>query len=312
MSGSSALNERIGFIGLGAMGRGMAANLAAKSFPLTVLGRRDRSVVEALLAKGASEALSPADLAARVDIVILCVPGSPDVEAIAEGAEGLLGAVQPGQVVIDCSTSEPASTGRLAAAFAAKRVPFVDAPLARTPKEAAEGRLNIMVGAEPSVFDRVRPVLAAFGENIFHVGGPGAGHKTKLVNNFLTMGQAAMIAEALVAAARAGLDVASFIKVVAAGGANSGIFQMVAPSALAGTYDGLNFGLDLARKDLRYYTHLTEALNLPSALGEAVHQAFVQASAMGLGGERVGALVKAQERFAAMSVRGEPISRIME
>ena len=115
----------------------------------------------------------------------------------------------------------------------------------------------------PDVFAVIEPVLKAFCENIFHVGGPGSGHKTKLVYNFLTMGQAALISEALVAAAKSGLDLDAFCKVVSAGGANSGIFQMIAPSALAGTYDGLKFGLDLARKDLRYYTHLTEHLGLP-------------------------------------------------
>jgi 3-hydroxyisobutyrate dehydrogenase-like beta-hydroxyacid dehydrogenase len=145
-------------------------------------------------------------------------------------------------------------------------------------------------------------VLKAFCENIFHVGGPGAGHRTKLVYNFLTMGQAALISEALVAAARSGLDLETFCKVVSAGGANSGIFQMIAPSALAGTYDGLKFGLDLARKDLRYYTHLTEHLGLPSYLGETVHQSFVLASALGYGEHFVGSMVAAQEKITGTAI----------
>lgn len=308
VSGNSPGVDRVGFIGLGLMGRGMAANLVAKGFPTTILGRRNRAPVEALVAAGAQEGRSPADVAGRSDVVILCVTGTPEVETIVYGSDGLLAAARPGLIVIDCSTSEPASTARIAADFAARGVPFVDAPLARTPKEAAEGRLNVMVGAEAAVFDRVRPILATFAENIFHVGGPGAGHKTKLINNFLTMGQAALIAEALVAGAKAGLDLDGFIRVVSAGGANSGIFQMVAPSALAGTYDGLNFGLDLARKDLRYYTHLTESLNAPGFLGQAVHQAFVLAASMGLGGELVGSLVKVQERLADAPLGGRPAS----
>ncbi len=116
------------------------------------------------------------------------------------------------------------------------------------------------------------------------------------------MGQAALIAEALVAAKRAGIDLDAFCKVVGAGGANSGIFQMVALSAVAGTYDGLRFGLDLARKDVRYYTHMTEQLGLPSMLGEAVHQSFVLASAMGFGDKLVGSLVAAQEKITGTSV----------
>jgi 3-hydroxyisobutyrate dehydrogenase-like beta-hydroxyacid dehydrogenase len=214
----------------------------------------------------------------------------------------VLSAACKGLVLIDCTTSEPVSTDRIVAECKAKGVSFVDAPLARSPKEAEEGRLNAMVGAEPDVFPSVEPVLKAFCENIFHVGGPGAGHKTKLVYNFLTMGQTALIAEALAAAAKAGLDLDAFCKVVSAGGANSGIFQMVAPSALAGTYDGLKFGLDLARKDLRYYTHLTEHLGLPSLLGETVHQSFVLASALGYGDKFVGSMVAAQEKMTGTAV----------
>jgi 3-hydroxyisobutyrate dehydrogenase-like beta-hydroxyacid dehydrogenase len=293
---------RIGFIGVGMMGHGMARNLVTKGFPLTVLGNRNRTPVEDLVAAGAAEGRNPADVAARSDVVILCVTGSPQVEAIVYGENGLLSAARPDLIVMDCSTSEPDSSQRVFADCAARGVTFVDAPLARTPKEAAEGRLNVMVGAEPAVFEQVEPVLRAFAENIFHVGGPGAGHKTKLVNNFLAMGQAALIAEALVAASRAGVDIEALYRVVSAGGPNSGIFQMIMTGVLSGSYSGMGFGLDLARKDLRYYTHLTESLNLPSALGEAVHQAFVQASALGLGGEMVGGLVKAQERITGENV----------
>jgi 3-hydroxyisobutyrate dehydrogenase-like beta-hydroxyacid dehydrogenase len=298
---------RVGFIGLGMMGHGMAKNLVIKGFPTVILGHRNRAPVEDLIAQGAAEARNPADLALRSDIVLLCVTGSPQVEQVVYGAEGLLSAVSQGQIVVDCSTSEPVSTEKIRADFAVKNVPFVDAPLARTPREAQEGRLNVMVGAEHDVHAKIEPVLRAFAENIFHVGGPGAGHKFKLINNFFAMGQAALIAEALVAAAKAGLDAEALFKVVSAGAPNSGIFQMIVPSVLAGTYDGLQFGLDLARKDVRYYTHLTESLGVPSLLGAAVHQAFVQASALGYGSELVGSLVKAQEQIAGISVRRQSV-----
>ncbi len=296
------MSAKIGFIGLGMMGHGMAKNLVTKGFALSVLGHKNRTPIESLKDMGATEAANPADAAARADIIFICVVGSPQVEQVVYGPNGLLEVVKSGQIVVDCSTSEPDSTARIAADFAAKIVPFVDAPLARTPKEAEEGRLNVMVGAEPAVFQKIEPALKAFAENIFHVGGSGAGHKLKLVNNFFAMGQAALIAEALVAAKRAGIDLGAFCKVVGAGGANSGIFQMVALSAVAGTYDGLRFGLDLARKDLRYYTHMTEQLGLPSMLGEAVHQSFVLASAMGFGDKLVGSLVAAQEKITGTIV----------
>jgi 3-hydroxyisobutyrate dehydrogenase-like beta-hydroxyacid dehydrogenase len=294
--------SRIGFIGLGMMGRGMARNLVAKGFAVTTMAHRSRGAIEELKALGAAEAAAPAEVARQSDIVIVCVTGTPAVEAVVYGDDGLMSAAREGLIVLDCTTSEPESSARIAADFRARGVAFADAPLARSPKEAEEGRLNAMVGAEPAVFAQIEPVLKAFCENIFHVGGSGAGHTTKLVYNFLTMGQAALISEALVAAARAGLDLQAFCKVVAAGGANSGIFQMIAPSALAGTYDGLRFGLDLARKDLRYYTHMTEQMGLPSLMGEAVHQSFVLASSLGYGEKLVGALVAAQEKITGTQV----------
>jgi 3-hydroxyisobutyrate dehydrogenase-like beta-hydroxyacid dehydrogenase len=304
--------SRIGFIGVGMMGHGMASNLVAKGFSTTVLGHRNRKPVEDLVSKGAAEGKDPADVARKSDVVILCVTGSPQVEAVVYGRNGLLAGAREGLIVVDCSTSEPSSSERIHFDLAAKRVPFVDAPLARTPKEAAEGRLNVMVGAEPEIYAKIEPVLKAFAENIFHVGGPGAGHKTKLVNNFIAMSSAAVIAEALVAAQKAGVDVEALFKVVSAGGANSGIFQMIVPSVLAGTYDGLKFGLDLARKDLRYYTHMTEALGLPSLLGEVVHQTFVQASAMGFGAQMVGGLVQAQEQLTGTTVRRQEVRSAAE
>src|SRR4030088_576417 len=150
---------RIGFIGLGLMGHGMAANLLRKGHPLSVKVNRDRSRLADILAAGARECATNADAASGADFVILCVTGSPQVEEIVFGAQGVLSAARPGLVVIDTSTSEPASTARVREALAARGRRFVDAPLARTPKEAEEGRLNSMVGADDETFALVRPVL---------------------------------------------------------------------------------------------------------------------------------------------------------
>jgi 3-hydroxyisobutyrate dehydrogenase-like beta-hydroxyacid dehydrogenase len=294
---------QIGFIGVGMMGHGMAKNLLEKGFKLAVLGHRNRAPVEDLVKRGAREARDPADAAAGADIIFLCVTGSPQVEEIVYGTRGLRAAVKRGQVIVDCSTSEPVSTDRIRADFAGDGVAFVDAPLARTPKEAELGKLNVMVGVDPDVFARIKPALEAFAENIFHVGGPGRGHVMKLLNNFFALGQAALIAEVLVAGARAGADLEQLYKVVSAGGANSGIFQMLVTNILKGDDSGLPFLLRLAQKDLRYYTHLTEGLGLPSQLGECVHQAFVQASALGYGDRMVGGLIRAQEQITGTKIK---------
>lgn len=289
---------RVGFVGLGLMGRGMAANLVRKGFPLTIMAHRNRAPVEALVGIGAREVRSPADLAAASDLVFVCVTGTPEVEAVVYGAGGLLEAARPGLVLVDCSTSEPASTMRIAADLAARGARMADAPLARTPKDADAGRLNVMVGADPETFAAIRPALAAFAENIVHVGPVGDGHKAKLVYNFMAMGIAALTAEMLATAGRVGLDLARLHALVSAGGANSGIWQLIVPKALEGDFTGLAFGLANARKDLRYYTHLAEEAGVPAFLGEAVHQSFVQAAALGFEDRFVGSLIEAQAQLA--------------
>lgn len=295
-------SQRIGFIGVGMMGHGMAKNLVTKGFPVTVLGHRNRAPVESLTKLGAKEGKSLADIAHNSDIVFICVTGSPQVEETVYKKGGLLQSGRTGLIVVDASTSEPDSTTRIAADLANKGMTFVDAPLARTPKEAEEGRLNVMVGADDATFPKIEPALKAFAENIFHVGPLGAAHKLKLINNFLAMGQAALIAEAVAAATKVGVDLESLVKVISAGAVNSGIFQMMVPPALKGDLGTFKFGLGNARKDLRYYTHMTEQAGVPSVLGEGVHQTFVQAAALGFSDKFVPSLLEAQERINGLKI----------
>lgn len=287
---------RIGFIGIGMMGHGMAKNLMAKGFSLTLKANRDRSRLADLLAAGASEAASNADAARAADVVIICVTGSQQVEEIVYGKDGLLGAARDGLIVIDTSTAEPDSTARIREAFAARGTRYVDAPMARTPKEAEEGRLNVMVGADDATFAEIRPVLAAYCENIFHVGPPGHGHVPKLVSNFLAMTIATSTAEAFATIARAGVSLTSFHQVIAAGGVNSGVFRLIADKAVQGDFTGMNFSIGNARKDLCYYTHLTESLPVVSFIGEAVHQSLVHAVAQGYGDKLIPSLIEVQEK----------------
>ncbi len=299
--------QRIGFIGLGLMGHGMAKNLVTKGFPLTVRVHRNRKPLEDLLAAGAKEVASNAEVARNADIVFLCVTGAPQVEEIVFGADGLMSAARSGLIVVDTSTSEPATTAKTRDALAAKGAAFVDAPLARTPVEAEQGRLNVMVGADEAMFATLKPVLAAFAENIIHAGPPGHGLVLKLINNFMAQAICTASAEALVTAAKAGLSIKKLHEVVSAGAVNSGLFQMVVGKMLeSGDLSGLKFTLSNAAKDLRYYTHLTESLMLPSIVGEAVHQSLVTANALGLGDKYVPSLIEAQERLTGVRIVGAP------
>jgi 3-hydroxyisobutyrate dehydrogenase-like beta-hydroxyacid dehydrogenase len=215
----------------------------------------------------------------------------------------LLEASRAGLVVVDTSTAEPASSARIRANFAKQGTKFIDAPLARTPKEAEEGRLNTMVGAEPADFETLRPVLAAFCENIFHVGPPGHGHVLKLVNNMMAMSFAACIAEAFAVAAKSGLDLNRLYDVVSVGGVNCGIFQMMATRMLKeGQLDGLKFAIANGQKDLRYFTHLAEQLPVSAFMAETAHQSFVQAANLGLGDKLIASLFEAQERTAGVRI----------
>jgi 3-hydroxyisobutyrate dehydrogenase-like beta-hydroxyacid dehydrogenase len=292
--------QRIGFIGIGLMGHGMAKNLLRKGHALAFLAHRNRKNLDDLLQLGAKEVKSPAEIAGAADVVILCVTGTPQVEANVYG--GLLEASRKGQIVIDCSTSIPESTDRIRADFEKKGVRFVDAPLARTPVQAEEGKLNCMVGADDATFAEVKPVLEKFCENIFHIGGPGAGHKVKLVNNFLALGTAALACEALAACASVGIDLQKFYQLISAGGANSAMFQMVVPKALQGDLTGLLFTLANAKKDIGYYQSMVASVPLAGQMGAALHQALVQANALGLGEKFVPSLIEAHEKVNGVRI----------
>jgi 3-hydroxyisobutyrate dehydrogenase-like beta-hydroxyacid dehydrogenase len=292
----------IGFIGAsGLMGHGMAKNLLAKGHTLSLTVHRNRDALADLLHAGATLAEDAKALAAHNELVFVCVTGSPQVEASVLGDKGLLAGARAGLVIVDCSTSEPDSSARLREACAARSVVFVDAPLSRTPVEAEAGRLNVMVGADPATFAALEPVIRGFAENVFHVGGPGAGHTIKLLNNFIAQAVCTATAEAFAVGQRAGIDLHKLVELISAGPVNSGLFQAMAKT-LHGDLAGLKFELDNARKDVRYYTHLAEGMAIPSVMGEAVHQSLAIASALGHGRKLVPSLVEAQEQLAHVTL----------
>jgi len=294
---------RIGFIGVGLMGHGIAKNLVTKGYPLTVRAHRNRVPVDDLVAKGAKEAKTTAEVTRASDIVFLCVTGAPQVEENVFGADGIASAARAGLVVVDTSTSEPATTTKTREALAKQGVKFVDAPLARTPVEAELGKLNIMVGADDATFAELKPVLAAFCENIFHAGPAGHGIILKLINNFIAQAICTATAEACAAAVKSGLSLKKLHEVISAGAVNSGLFQMMVGKMLeSGDLSGLKFTLVNAAKDVRYYTHFTEAMMIPSTMGEAVHQSLVTANALGFGDKYVASLIEAQEKLAGVTI----------
>jgi 3-hydroxyisobutyrate dehydrogenase-like beta-hydroxyacid dehydrogenase len=252
------MSRRIGFIGAGLMGHGMARNIVDKGYRLIVLGHRNRWPIEDLLARGASAAETPAALARMSDLLILCVPSSAEVELCVFGEDGILAGAHAALIV-----------------------------------DAEAGRPNTLVGADSDLLAEVRPVFETYCENIFHVGSVGSGHKMKLINNFLSQGLAALVAEAATTAAKAGVDLKMLFEVVSAGGANSNVFQRMMPWVLGEGEGGMIFQLRNGQKDVRYYTHLAETVGSTAFLGGVVPQIYTLAVAQGEGESYVPALARA-------------------
>jgi 3-hydroxyisobutyrate dehydrogenase-like beta-hydroxyacid dehydrogenase len=273
----------IGFIGVGLMGHGMAKNIVTKGYPLVVLGHRNRAPVEHLKSLGAREAATARELAAACDIVHLCVTGSPQVEALVRGPDGLLAGARPGFVIIDCSTSNPVSTLALAAEAQACGVVLVDAPLSRTPTEAEAGTLDTMVGADPQTFARIEPVLRCWAGNVVHLGPVGLGHKMKLINNFVAMGYAALFAEALAIARKAGLSVAQFHSVIGSGRMRSPFYDTFMQWSLNHDENAHRFTISNAHKDMRYLASMANELGAVNPLQAQVKNSFAAMEAAGQG-----------------------------
>jgi len=285
---------KVGFIGLGLMGQGMARNLVEKGFAVTTMAHRKRDALERLVALGASEAADPRGVAAASDIVFLCVTGSPQVEACIFGEDGILAGARPGLIVVDCSTSLPGSTEKVAAALAEAGCGFVDAPLTRTPIEAGKGTLNAIVGGSAETFAKVEPVLQAFCENIFHVGDVGAGHTLKLINNFMAMSHVAVTAEAFAACRAAGIDPQNLYDLISAGGVNSGLFQLIAGGAVEGDLERMKFAISNALKDMTYFTEFADNTSLQAAVARAIRQDFEDAVQRGYGDRMTPSMITAQ------------------
>jgi len=275
--------KRVGLIGVGLMGHGIGKNILEKGYPLTVMAHRNRGPVDDLLAKGAHERNNPLAVARESDLVILCVTGSPQIEQLVYGEYGLLGAVREGLVIADCSTAEPESTVRIAADVAAKGGHFVDTPMTRTPREAEAGKLGLMTGGPEAVIAEIRPVLDCFADTIVHAGAVGSAHQLKLINNFLSICHAAVAAEAITVAAKAGVNMLALRDIVMSGGAASTMFGRLINVPLADDDSHAKFAISNARKDIRYYTNMTERLPVTSFIAETAHQMTVMADNMGYG-----------------------------
>lgn len=284
---TGADRPRIGFVGIGLMGGGMAANILVKGWPLTVFDRV-RARAQALAAKGAVLAESLADVARSSDIVFLSLLASEDVEQAVLGERGLVSSGAQGMVIVDTSTSSPASTVKVNAQVRAAGMLFCDAPLSRSPAEAAEGRLASVVAAEQALFDRLRPVISAYSEVIVYAGRKiGAAHLIKLANNFVALGFNAQLAEAFAACEAAGSDPVALRDFLSAGSLDCAFFRGFSRHAVDKVGGSHKFALANCEKDLRYYTQHIDDVGFPGALADVVYNIYKTAVRRGHGDKYV-------------------------
>jgi 3-hydroxyisobutyrate dehydrogenase-like beta-hydroxyacid dehydrogenase len=292
--------KTVGLIGVGLMGHGIGKNILAKGFKLNVLAHKNRAPVESLVGMGAHETKTIAEIAHASDMVILVVTGTPQVEEIVLGPDGLLKHGRKGLIIADCSTAEPSSTMRIVTQAAEHGITFMDTPMTRTPNEAEAGKLGLMVGGEASMLELIRPVLSSFAELIVHTGAVGTGHQVKLLNNFLSLGHAAIAAEAITVAKKAGVDMKALREVIMGGGASSVMFGRLINVPLSDDDSQLKFAIRNARKDLRYYTNMTEQMPVASFMAEQVHQTYVLAETLGYGDRYVPRIIDMMMKLAGM------------
>ena len=260
-------DKTIGMVGIGLMGLGIATNIRQKGWALNFLAHEGNQPTGELEKSGAKSFKSAAELAQNSDVIIICVTGSPQVEAVITAKGGILEGLRPGTIVIDCSTAIPEKTIMLAKKVAEAGGQFLDSPMTRTPKEAREGRLNLIIGGDRQVYENCLPVLESFAENITYAGGTGAGHAMKLLHNFVSLGFSTLLAEAVAASEKAGVDVNILHDVLAKGGGGGVILERMAPYMLKKDNAAFVFSLANTHKDIGYY------LDMCADLGASVEVA---------------------------------------
>lgn len=292
--------QPIGFIGLGIMGRGMTHNLLKAGQNVTVWNRSAARMDE-FAAAGAKTASSPADLAARCDVILICVSDTPDVEQVLFGGNGVSAGVKPGALIVDHSTISPQKTVEMAKRLNAQGVAYLDAPVSGGSEGAKNGTLSIMVGGAAADVERALPLLQAYGKTITHVGAQGAGQMAKLVNQILVVVNQLAASEALLFAQAGGLDLAKTIDAVKGGAAGSWMLANRGPQMIVRDFRP-GFTIDLQQKDLRLVLESADEMGVPLLATSLVFQLYRTLQAQGLGGDGNHGLVKALEQMMGVEL----------
>ncbi|MFC3285859.1 NAD(P)-dependent oxidoreductase [Litchfieldella rifensis] len=286
---------RVGMVGVGLMGHGIALSLLRAGHDLCFLDHPGNQPVDDLLGTGAVRKLTAREVAEASEVVILCVTGTPQVESVLFDAGGVLDGLRPGTVIVDCSTAIPRSTEATAERVAAVGGRFMDAAMTRTPKEAAEGRLNLIVGASDELFRDVRPLLESFSEHITHGGPVGSGHKLKLLHNYVSLGFTAVLSEATAAARKAGIADDVFLEVLGNGGGGGVVLERLRPFIVAEDPSGFRFSLANTLKDVGYYNAMATDVGASHHVAEIIEALYREVNDQGHGERLVPELIQLLE-----------------
>lgn len=292
---------RIGFIGLGVMGKHMARNLIKAGFTLTIWNRT-RSKMNDLIDIGATAAASPREVAEKSDVIVTMVSDSPDVESVVLGDNGVIEGSRKGQLVIDMSTISPDVTRSIAARLSEKEVDMLDAPVSGGEAGARDAALSIMVGGPRNRYEEAQPVLKAMGKRITYMGGNGMGQTAKICNQVICALNIQAVCEGLMLGASAGLDLNSLLEVVTAGAANSWQLSNLGPKMVKRDFTP-GFRIRHQLKDIRLALATAEGLKLPLPATGLVQQLFRAAEAEGLGEQGTQALIAGIEEIAGHLLR---------
>jgi 2-hydroxy-3-oxopropionate reductase len=295
------MKKRVGFIGLGIMGKPMAKNLLKAGFPLVVFSRSKGSVAE-LVKEGALSADSSKGVAERAELIITMLPDSPEVKEVVLGEGGVIQGVKPGAVVIDMSSINPLVTQEIARTLDVKGVKMLDAPVSGGETGAIQGTLAIMVGGEKKVFEDCLEILKAMGKNIVHVGGIGAGGYVKLVNQIIVALNIASVGEAFCLGVKAGLDPQVIYQAIRGGLAGSQVLETKAPMIFQRNFKP-GFKIKLHQKDLQNALSTAKDLGVPLPLSSFVQQIFVSLRTEGRGDEDHSALATFFEKMAQVEIK---------
>ncbi|HEY7492478.1 MAG TPA: NAD(P)-dependent oxidoreductase [Candidatus Tectomicrobia bacterium] len=303
--------ETVGFIGLGNMGSGMAGNIQKADYPLVVYDIRTASATP-FLAQGARLAASPAEVVRLSDVTFTSLPGPPEVEAVALGAQGILEGIRPGSIYVDLSTSRPTLIRRLEPLFRDKGAHVLDAPVSGGKTGAATRNLAVMVGGERAIYERIKPILDAFGDKVFYAGSIGAGSVCKLMHNMISHGIRQAIAEGLTLGVKAGVEPEALWECIRRGsvGRMRLLHEGLVRTLFRGQFEPASFALSLSLKDITLATELGREYYVPMPVANLVQQIVIEAMNRGWGDQDSNVACLLQEEAAGVQVRAPQVDPV--